>query len=405
MTKDEFYALVNRSRLTEILKQNETPCYLYFLDIIKNRVEKLKNHLPSCVSIHYAIKANPHPAILTYLASLGLGADTASVGELNAAMNSGMLPERIEFSGPGKTEEELLAAVKRGVGSINAESMDELRLLIKLSEQTDRIPNVGIRVNPDFSTIKSGLRMAGATPFGIPQDQLNEALKLLTNYSHQINFTGLHIHTGSQILDTQSILDCMRNTLDLAVEMENTSGLLMKKINFGGGWGINYFRNQYPLDLNRLASDLDGLFREPLYMPFLNRTEMIIEPGRFLTAECGVYAVEALYRKTVRSKEFVIVNGGMHHNYLLAGGMGQVIRRNFEMDILSKKEHPERREFSLNVAGRLCTPQDLLAIDYPCEQEVYPGDTIVFFNCGAYGLSASPTGFLSHPQPAEIVIS
>lgn len=404
MTRDEFYNLVDQEALKRELQSVQTPCYLFFPKLIKQKMKELKNCLGPRFSIHYAVKANPHPAILKIMAASGLGADVASVGELEAALASGIPAQHIEFSGPGKTADELIRAVEQNIGSVNAESIDELNMLIQLGRRMGTRPNVGIRINPDLKKVKSGLKMSGETQFGIPEEQAEKSLRFLKDHSETICFTGLHVHVGSQILDAQSITDIIAFVIELARRLEKSSGMTVKKINFGGGWGINYFPNQRGLDLEFIAKGLEDIFQRPEYKELADRAELIIEPGRFLVAESGIYATKVLYRKRMRTEEFAIVDGGMHHNYLLAGGMGQVIRRNFEMDILpgSLREHPEIREFRLNIAGRLCTPQDLLATQVVCKHEAHPGDYVVFFNCGAYGLSASPSHFLSHPRPAEI---
>jgi diaminopimelate decarboxylase len=404
MTRDEFYNLVAQESLNKELERVQTPCYLFFPKLIKQKIKDLKNCLGSRFSIHYAVKANTHPTILKIMAGSGLGADVASIGELEAALAAGIPPQHIEFSGPGKTADELIRAVEQNIGSVNAESIDELNMLIQLGRRMGIFPNVGIRINPDLKKVKSGLRMSGETQFGIPEEYAEESLRFLRDHSPQIDFTGIHVHVGSQILDNESITDIIAFVIELARRLEKSSGMTIKKINFGGGWGVNYFPNQRGLDLEFISEKLEELFQRPEYQELAERAEMIVEPGRFLVAESGVYATKVLYRKRMRTQEFAIVDGGMHHNYLLAGGMGQVIRRNFEMDILPRglKKRPEIPEFRLNIAGRLCTPQDLLATQIVCKHEVHPGDYVVFFNCGAYGLSASPSHFLSHPRPAEI---
>jgi len=405
MTKEKFYACIVREKLARRLRQTNTPCYLFFQNLIRQRIGDLKNCLKSRFSIHYALKANPHPVILRMMADSGLGADVASAGELEAALDAGIPAENIEFSGPGKTENELMLAVNNGIGSVNAETLDELRILARLSGQCGISPNVGIRVNPDFKKLKSGLRMAGDTQFGIPEDQAEQALHFLREHSGKMNFTGIHVHAGSQILDARSVADNIRNIMDVALNFEKIGGLSVGKINFGGGWGVNYFPNQEPLDLNLVSAELDALFQKSPYQELSERTKLIVEPGRFLVAEGGIYVTKLLYRKQVRSKEFAIADGGMHQNYLLAGGMGQVIKRNFEMDILPEADtlgDRPKKTFKMDIAGKLCTPQDILAVNFGCESEVFPGDYVIFLNCGAYGLSASPVNFLSHPLPEEV---
>ncbi|MBN1350782.1 hypothetical protein JXJ21_15295 [candidate division KSB1 bacterium] len=229
----------------------------------------------------------------------------------------------------------------------------------------------------------------------------------LKNHESHLHFTGLHAHAGSQVLDAESIAAYMKMALEQANEIYQKWQLPVEKINIGGGWGVNYFPNQKKLNLDHLADILMLILSQQRFRSMLGKTRLIIEPGRYLIAEIGIYAAKVLYRKKNSDREFAIVDGGMHHNYVLAGGMGQVIRRNFEMDILHQKKSLEmqRSRFKITIAGKLCTPQDILAVDYESQAEALPGDIVVFFNCGAYGLTASPNSFLSHNKPGEIFIS
>lgn len=404
MNKDEFHSHIDRERLRQAIETHGTPAYLYFSSIIETKAKVLRRCLPSRFNISYAVKANPHPGVLKIMASLGFGADVASIGEFEAARVAGIAAERIEFSGPGKTEDELARAIEAGVGSINAESLAEIELLARLAEQSQTRANVAIRINPIAKGVKSGIKMAGATQFGIPEEQVSEATRLIESSASALAYTGIHAHAGSQIFDAESIVAHYRSVLDAALDIEDASSLAMKKINVGGGWGVNVFPNQSPLDLVAVERGLSDLFGESKYESLTKRANLIAEPGRFLVGECGVYATTVLYTKQSRGKQFVIVDGGLHHNYVLAGGMGQVIRRNFEMDVLASGER-KAAPCKFDVAGRLCTPQDILALGFEHDQEIAPGDRIVFFNAGAYGATASPVNFLSHAPPLEVIVS
>lgn len=400
MKKERFYSFIPRETLRELVFGGETPAFLYFAPIVQKQIEALRRAAGPRVSILYAAKANPHPALLRFMASMGVGADVASMGELRAALNAGIDPARIEFSGPGKTHKEIFAAAATGVSSINAESLDELRLLSAIGNGTGGRPNTGLRINPD-ETARAGLAMAGATHFGIPASQLGEACALLRKRENDVRFSGIHIHRGSQILDWRTIADGFELGLKLARETGTLLGTPCPKINFGGGWGIDYFPGQAPLDLDNLSSHVGGLLDRPEYRGLAEAAELRIEPGRFAAAECGVYAVRVLYVKENAGRRFAVTDGGIHHHYTLAGGMGAVIRRNYEWDLLSSESVRQCGEYPLTVTGRLCTPLDVLLDNAPCAAEIQPGDAVLFFNSGAYGPTASPGGFLSHPAPAE----
>ena len=403
MDKATFYSTVGRDAVRLLADAQPTPCYLYFKQLLRQRVSELMGCLPASFQVHYAIKANPHQGLLQELASLGIGADVASLGELLKARASGMPPKLIEFSGPGKTEEELAEAIKQGVSSINAEGLSEVESLARISRRLGIKANVGLRINPRRSTQAAGMQMSGDTQFGMAVELAAEALRFIKQQPDTLLFTGIHAHSGSQMLSAAGVLQNFRAILDVALEISRWNILPIGKINFGGGWGIKYFSNQSSLDLKHLSEGLHELFDDPSCAD-LSRVRRIIEPGRFLVGECGLYVTTVLYRKPGVEREFLIVDGGMHQNYLLAGGMGQVIRRNFEMDAIPRNPESDRAGAAYDIAGCLCTPQDILATNFQSEREIQKGDRIVFFNAGAYGLTASPTSFLSHSPPGEHLI-
>jgi diaminopimelate decarboxylase len=403
MKPEEFYACVSRERLLAALAEVPTPCYLFFKPIIAKRVTELRNRLGRRFRIHYAVKANPHPAILRAMRRFGLGADVASEHELRAVIQAGFEPGDIEFSGPGKTKSELEYAIQADTGSINVESLEELEVLVELAGRLNARPRIGLRVNPSVQG-RSGLKMAGTTQFGLSEKDLEHALERIGQELSALEFVGLHLHLGSQILDTGSVLENFRVALKLAQRVSRYMGKPLRKINFGGGFGIAYFEGQQSLDLSAAGAGIVALLEQ--HRSLVNdATKLIVEPGRYLMAESGVYITRVLYRKNINGKEFAVVDGGMHHNYVLAGGMGQVVRRNFYFDVLPSGGAPDAvPPYGLNVAGCLCTPQDLLLQNAVCRQAVRPGDSFVFFNCGAYGSTASPINFLSHPHPREALV-
>jgi len=211
------------------------------------------------------------------------------------------------------------------------------------------------------------------------------------------------MHLGSQFLDAEKIISNFRLILEKADEIANLYKMDLRKINFGGGWGIDIFGNKPSLDLPLIKKSLSELFTDLRYRTHFKSTQFIVEPGRFLVAECGIYAVKILYRKKGYKKEFLIVDGGMHQNYLAAGGIGQVIRRNLEADVIPENTcGTEIAKYT--IVGSLCIPDDVLASELQLPSEVREGDILLFYNCGAYGYSASPLKFLSHTLPQEFVI-
>jgi diaminopimelate decarboxylase/L-glutamyl-[BtrI acyl-carrier protein] decarboxylase len=403
MRKEEFYKIIPKEEIKKLVTQRELPTFIYFKKIVKRKYGELLDCLPGGFEIHYAFKANPNQDVLGFIRSLGAGADVASLGELRLATGIGYPIGKIEFTGPGKTIEELSLAIDLGISSINVESISEIKNVNDLCRAKEKPANLGIRLNPKAKTSSSAMKMSGDTQFGITEDDLEEAFALIQNGTKLLNFTGLHMHLGSQFLEAEKIISNFRLILEKANEIANLYKIDLRKINFGGGWGIDIFGNKPPLDLRVIKRSLSELFADSKYRTHFKSTRFIVEPGRFLVAECGIYAVKVLYRKKGYKKEFLVVNGGMHQNYLAAGGIGQVIRRNLETDVIPENNCGEGTA-KFTIVGSLCIPDDVLASELELPSEMKKGDILFFHNCGAYGYSASPLKFLSHAFPKEIVI-
>lgn len=404
MNKNDFYAFVPKEELKQIAQSSQTPGYVYFKKILLNQISKLKACTHGKFDIHYALKANPNAGILSELASQGIGADVASEGELQSALDAGFSSNKIEFSGPGKRDDELRLAIESNVASINIENISEIDKIITICQSLGTSANVGVRLNPVLEAERSGMRMAGDTPFGLKIPDAELALKLIEKNTHVLNFTGFHAHLASQELDADKLVSKYSILVKTILALMKASSLTIKKINFGGGLGIKYFPHQSDLDLVLLASNLQQFLSSAEVQQLPKDVKLIIEPGRFLVGESGVFMTQVLYRKKAYTKEFLITDGGMNANYVLAGGMGQVIRRNFELDLLTESLEKNTSGAKFDIAGPLCTPQDIIAIDVESDVLVNEGDYIVFFNCGGYGPTASPINFLSQKAPTETII-
>jgi diaminopimelate decarboxylase len=403
MRKEDFYKIIPKEEVCRIIRETELPAFIYFGKIIKRKYEELLECLPKGFEIHYAFKANPNRQVLRFIRSLGAGADVASLGELRLALETGYPPEKIEFTGPGKTIEELSLAIDLGISSINVESISEINSIFDLSRAKGKPVNLGIRLNPKAKSSSPAMKMSGDTQFGIIEDDLEQAFALIKNGTKALNFTGLHMHLGSQFLDAEKIISNFRVILEKTDEIANLYKVELRKINFGGGWGIDIFGTKPALDLLSMKRGLSELFTDPKCKARFENTRRIIEPGRFLAAECGIYAVKVLYKKKGYKKDFLVVDGGMHQNYLAAGGIGQVIRRNLEADVVAENNNLEGCA-KYTVVGSLCIPDDVLGSELELQSDLREGDTLLFYNCGAYGYSASPLEFLSHPPPREVII-
>ena len=383
------------TRLAE--RVGQTPFYAYDRRLIAARVAQVRCALPSGVQLHYALKANPMPALAGFLQTLVDGMDVASAGELRLALNAGVDPQHIGFAGPGKRMSELRQAVAAGV-LLHVESVNELDALAQAAQAMGCAARVALRINPDWELRGAGMHMGGgAKPFGIDAEQMPAVLRSLNGYG--VCFEGFHVYPGSQNLRGNVIAESLRRSLDLVLRLAQDAPVPVRHVNLGGGWGIPYFPGEKPLNLQPVSEELarvqDVLRQE---MPEAN---LVLELGRYLVGEAGIYVARVTERKVSRGQVFLVTDGGMHHHLAASGNFGQVIRRNFPVAI-GNRLNAQKHEIA-SVVGPLCTPLDMLA-DQVSMAEAYTGDLVVVFQSGAYGATASPQAFLGHPPCVEVLV-
>ena len=375
-----------------------TPFFAYDRDLLTGRVAALRAALPPGIHLSYAIKANPMPAVAHHLSGLVDGFDVASALELRTALNTTMPPDRVSFAGPGKTPAELRQAVAAGV-TLEIESVTEAERLIEIGRQLGIPCRVAVRVNPDFQIKGSGMRMGGGPQqFGVDAEQVPALMKELA--CPEIDFTGFHVFAGSQNLQADILAEAQRNTADLILRLAETAPAPIRYLNLGGGFGIPYFDSDSPLDLGAIGANLAELL-ETRIRPHFPEARVAVELGRYIVGECGVYVTQIVDRKESRGRTFLITDGGLHHQLAASGNFGQVLRRNYPIAIGTRMD--EQATETVTIVGKLCTPLDLLGDRVPLPPAGI-GDLVVIFQAGAYGLTASPTAFLSHPQPAELLL-
>ena len=375
----------------------QTPFYAYDRSLIAARIRAVRQALPQGVHLHYALKANPMPALVAFVSPLVDGMDVASAGELKLALDAGATAQSIGFSGPGKRDSELRQAVAAGV-LLHVESVRELRVLADAAQALGRPARVAVRINPDFELRGAGMHMGGgAKPFGIDAEQVPPLLRGMVQDG--LVFEGFHIYPGSQNLRGHVIAESLRRSFDLALRLACDAPAPVRHINLGGGWGIPYFPGEQALDLAPVAamlaqvqSDLEGA---------LPSARLVLELGRYLVGEAGVYVARVMDRKVSRGQVFLVTDGGMHHHLAASGNFGQVIRRNYPV-VIGNRLQAAKREVA-SVVGPLCTPLDLLA-DRMELAVAQPGDLVVVFQSGAYGATASPQAFLGHPPCPEVLV-
>ena len=373
----------------------DTPLFVYDFGMVASRITLFRKTMPAGLDLHYAIKANPFAPLIAAIAPLVDGLDIASKGEmaLALAVKSGA---RISFAGPGKRDDEIEAAISAGV-TLNLESEGEASRALLAAERLGVTPRLAVRVNPEIELRGSGMRMGGrASPFGVDADRAAALAKRIIAAGAE--WRGFHIFAGSQALDVGAIIETQAETLALAGRLADEVGAAPPLVNLGGGFGIPYFPGEVPLDMKAVGAALgDAMTSLP---SALENTRFAIELGRWLVGESGVYLTRVIDRKQSRGETFLVVDGGLHHQLAASGNFGTVVKRNYPVAVATAAAGAETE--TVTVVGCLCTPLDRLAdrVTLPVAQ---PGDLIAVFMAGAYGLSASPSSFLGHPIPAEIL--
>ena len=374
-----------------------TPFFAYDRAAIDARVASLRSALPGDVHLSYAVKANPMPAVVQHLARTVDALDVASGAEMRVALDTGTDPGAVSFAGPGKSVGELSQAVAAGV-LVEIESPLEADRLVEAAERLGIRPRVAVRVNPDFEVKGSGMRMGGgAQQFGVDAETVPLLLKTL--HDRDVEVAGFHVFSGSQNLHAEILAEAQERTVDLVLRLSGDLPEAMTYLNIGGGFGIPYYTQDRALDLDLVGSRLEELLATRV-RPSLPSAQVVIELGRYLVGEAGVYVTRVVDRKISRGKTFLVVDGGMHHQLAASGNFGQVIRRNYPISVATARDAEEE---VVQIVGCLCTPLDLLG-DKVSLPRAEVGDLVVVHQAGAYGLTASPTAFLSHPAPLEVLV-
>jgi len=383
------------TRLAE--RVGSTPFYAYDRAKLTERVALLRQYLPPEIHLHYAMKANPMPAVVQHMASLVDGIDIASGGEQRVALDTTMDSGLISFAGPGKSDADLSCAIAAGV-VLNMESEAEMERIAVAGKRLAIRPKVAVRVNPDFELKSSGMKMGGGPKqFGVDAERVPAMLGRVGELD--LDFYGFHIYSGSQNLKAASIQEAHEKTFALAIRLAAHAPRALRTLNIGGGFGIPYFPGEGRLDLEAVGANLKLLL--PGVLLALPGVQVQIELGRYLVAEAGIYVSRVIERKVSRGQVYLVTDGGLHHHLAASGNFGQVIRKNYPVVIGNRVTGGEREIAS--AVGPLCTPLDLLA-DQMEMAKADVGDLVVVFQSGAYGLTASPVAFLSHPGAREVLV-
>ncbi|QUS42294.1 type III PLP-dependent enzyme [Tardiphaga alba] len=385
----------------ELAAHHGTPLFIYDGGVMRANYRALKQALQGFAHIHYSVKANPAPAIIRLFASEGAGVEIASIGEYRAARAAGVAPDRILFAGPGKRVAELEAVIADGIDEVHVESYEEIARVAAIGARVGLRVRMSIRVNPVAAAQGGAMRMGGKpAPFGFDEEDLSNVVAAVMAQD-ALDLRGVHLFAGTQILDVDVLLSQWRHAIDVASRVAALAGKPLHTIDLGGGLGIPYFQGEGTLDLAGITKAVPDLQRLLRADPLLADARPIVEPGRFLAGPGGVYVMAVNASKLSRGTRFLVTDGGMHHHLAASGNLGQIIKRDYP--IVAPARMDARDTSPATVVGPLCTPLDTLArkTDLP---DLAADDLIAVLQSGAYGRTASPSGFLSQPEAGEILV-
>lgn len=401
-------SMTSRNPSWNILKQHQnditsgfsTPCYVYNDGIIRQRVQLLQSHFAERFTLNYAIKANPNHSLLEIYNELIGWFDASSIGEVHRAIKAGVKAENISFTGPAKKETEIESAIKHGIGALIIESLREAELAAEICRKRDQQQTVLIRINPQKTPKSFTAKMTGkASQFGIDEDQLESTIQSIAKLP-ELRLDGFHIYSGSNCLSAEDIADNFRIMLDTFERASTLADISPKRLIFGAGFGVPYYTRDNDLDIQTTADLINPMIDEFKSSPQFRETHCSIELGRWLIAPCGLLLSTVVSAKDTNDCSIRLCDAGFNNHLAACGLMGTVIRRNWDIENLSNN-NGETKKYTL--VGPLCTSIDLIASDITLP-ETNTGDILAIHNSGAYGYTASPINFISHPTPAEILI-
>jgi diaminopimelate decarboxylase len=373
--------------LTSVAERFGTPTYVYSRGAILANYRRLASGLTEIPGlICYSVKANSNLRILSLLREAGAGFDIVSGGELARVLRAGADPERVVFSGVGKTVAEMDAGLAAGILMFNVESAGELELLADRARARGKPAPVSVRVNPDVVAATHPYVSTGQIihKFGVPTDEALELYRRAAASKH-MSVRGVACHIGSQILEVEPFLKAMDEILSVA-EALRTMGTDVEFLDLGGGYGIRYADEQ-PLAMERLIDGLAARLRGTTY-------RLIIEPGRALVGDAGVLLTRVLYVKRSQQKNFIVVDAGMNDL------MRPTLYGSYH-EIVPVEQRPTER-LTADVVGPLCETGDFLAQDREMP-DVRAGDLLAILTVGAYGYVLA-SNYNTRPRPAEVLV-
>lgn len=376
-------------KLKDKLEALETPFYLYDMDLLKRTLDSLSSEaLKHNYHLHYAIKANADPRVLDAIRSRGLGIDCASGNEIKCAIKAGFKPETIVFAGVGKKDSELRYAISQHIFSINCESIEEMRVLDKLSEEAGKRTRVAIRVNPDISAQTNKCIDTGQADckFGISYEEVLSNIEELKSLAH-LDIRGIHIHIGSQIRDF-SVFELLCDKVNIIYKTLLSKGLKLEFVDVGGGLGVNY---DCPED--EPIPDFAKVFGITSKRLDVGNCEVHFEFGRSVVAQCGELITRVLFNKTTATgRKLVIVDSSMTE--LIRPALYGAVHNIENISAKASDRH------FYTVVGTACESTDVLGehVELP---ETKRGDILTIKTTGAYGQSMA-SRYNQHDLPRSV---
>jgi len=387
-----------REFLHQLIEEYGSPLYVYDLDLARRRVAELESLLPEEAQhrLYYSFKSNPLPSLVDELCRAGCEADIASVGELRVAQAGGYAMTRALYGGPGKAAVEIREAIGAGVERFSVESWTELDRIAREARRASKRLRVLLRVNP-LEPPRARLAMSGvASQFGIEEEDAlrPQSRRRLERVRDEVEVDGVHVYWGTQIGGAEALAACFRAGVAAAERVSRGLGFPLRVVNLGGGFPWPHGVEGERPDLTPLRDLLARIHAES---GPARDAEWWFESGRYLTGATGTLVATVMDVKISKEgRRFVVLDTGIHH---LGGmsGLGRISRPT--IDVLPLE--PARGEMRADVVGPLCSPLDCVGRKLTLPR-LQPGDAVRIPNVGAYGLTASLTGFLSRPVPREI---
>ncbi|MEZ4629937.1 MAG: hypothetical protein R2880_04345 [Deinococcales bacterium] len=384
--------------LLEAAQHFATPLYVYDFDKVAERYHDLKQIFQGRFDISFAIKANPNLSLLTLLREQGASFDASSYAEVMRAMQAGVNPKLISFTGPGKRREEIYQAVSNGIGVIVVESLTQIKLTNEVASLLGKVQDVVLRINPQKIPKAFGAKMSGkASQFGVDEEMLEQTLTHL-NHSPSVRLVGAHIYSGSNSLQVDAIVENFAIFRDIFRKVAAHTQTPLQKLIWGAGFGVPYHQGQEVLDIQEVGRQVIPIIDELRNEAAFKTSQCTLELGRWLVAPAGWLLSTVVDKKLSRGTEICICDAGFNNHLAACGMMGSVLKRNWPIINLSRTQGDMQ---SYKLVGPLCTSIDVLSHDIELPQTEV-GDVLAIEMSGAYGLTASPTRFISHPEPKEI---